>query len=69
MSNHIQKLICILIIPLYAALVFDLKEALAILPNIEVVTFLLAFALVVFIIYVTYDSFNFCFFRNLTLWC
>ena len=48
MSNHVQKIIRILIIPLYAALVFALKEVLAILPNIEVVTFLLAFAALVF---------------------
>lgn len=54
MSNHIQKLICILIIPLYAALVFALKEALAILPNIEVVTFLLAFAALVFPLYMSF---------------
>lgn len=51
MSNHVQKLLRILIIPLYAALVFALKEALAILPNIEVVTFLLAFAALIFPLY------------------
>lgn len=51
MSNHVQKLIRLLIIPLYAALVFTCKEALAILPNVEVVTFLLAFAALVFPLY------------------
>lgn len=53
MSNHVQKLIRILIIPFYAALVFALKEVLAILPNIEVVTFLLAFAALVFPLYMS----------------
>lgn len=48
MSLHIQKLIRLIIIALYSALVFALKEALAILPNIEVVTFLLSFAALVF---------------------
>jgi len=48
MSLHIQKLIKLIIIALYSALVFALKEALAILPNIEVVTFLLSFAALVF---------------------
>lgn len=48
MSLHVQKLLRLLIIALYSALVFALKEALAILPNIEVVTFLLAFAALVF---------------------
>lgn len=48
MSLHIQKLIRMLIIALYSALVFALKEALAILPNIEVVTFLLSFAALIF---------------------
>ena len=53
MNNHVQKLIRILIIPLYAALVFALKEVLAILPNIEVVTFLLAFSALVFPLYMS----------------
>ncbi|WDA54181.1 MAG: hypothetical protein PPFGHCPK_00611 [Spiroplasma endosymbiont of Drosophila atripex] len=53
MSNHVQKLIRILIIPSYAALVFALKEVLAILPNIEVVTFLLAFSALVFPLYMS----------------
>lgn len=48
MSLHIQKLIRLIIIALYSALIFALKEALAILPNIEVVTFLLSFAALVF---------------------
>lgn len=48
MSLHIQKLIRLIIIALYSALVFALKEALAILPNIEVVSFLLSFAALVF---------------------
>lgn len=48
MSLHIQKLVRLLIIALYSALVFALKEALAILPNIEVVTFLLSFAALIF---------------------
>ena len=48
MSLHIQKLIKILIIALYSALVFALKEALAILPNVEVVTFLLSFSALIF---------------------
>ncbi|MBE4704402.1 hypothetical protein [Spiroplasma platyhelix] len=48
MSLHVQKLLRLLIIALYSALVFALKEALAILPNIEVVTFLLSFAALVF---------------------
>lgn len=48
MSLHIQKLVRLLIIALYSAVVFALKEALAILPNIEVVTFLLSFAALIF---------------------
>lgn len=48
MSLHIQKLIRLIIIALYSAVVFALKEALAILPNIEVVTFLLSFAALIF---------------------
>lgn len=48
MSLHIQKLIRLLIIALYSALVFALKETLAILPNIEVVTFLLSFSALIF---------------------
>ncbi|WP_308149698.1 hypothetical protein [Spiroplasma sp. AdecLV25b] len=51
MNEHVQKLIRLLIVPLYAALVFACKEALAVLPNIEVVTFLLAFAALVFPLY------------------
>lgn len=51
MTNHVQKLMRLLIIPLYATLVFALKEALAFLPNIEVVTFLLAFGALVFPLY------------------
>ncbi|MGL5268258.1 MAG: hypothetical protein ACRC8P_00590 [Spiroplasma sp.] len=48
MSLHVQKLIRLIIIALYSALVFALKEALAILPNIEIVTFLLSFAALIF---------------------
>lgn len=48
MSLHVQKLLRLVIIALYSAMVFALKEALAILPNIEVVTFLLSFAALVF---------------------
>lgn len=53
MNNHVQKLIRLLVIPLYAALVFACKEALAILPNIEIVTFLLAFSALVFPLYMS----------------
>lgn len=48
MSLHVQKILKIVIIGVYAGLVFALKESLAILPNIEVVTFLLSFAALVF---------------------
>jgi len=54
-SVHVQKLIQLLIIPLYAALVFALKEVLAMLPNIEVVTFLLAFAAIIFPLYMAFS--------------
>lgn len=48
MSLHVQKLIKMLIVALYSALVFALKEVLAILPNIEVVTFMLSFSALIF---------------------
>ncbi|WP_338972492.1 cob(I)yrinic acid a,c-diamide adenosyltransferase [Spiroplasma endosymbiont of Panorpa germanica] len=48
MNQRVQLLFKIAIIPVYAAMVVGAKEALALVPNIELVSFLLSFAALVF---------------------
>ncbi|WP_368486150.1 hypothetical protein [Spiroplasma sp. DGKH1] len=62
----IKTLIQICLIPIYAALVFALKEAMAFLPNIEPVTLLILFAGVYFPFYMSFGiSLIFCFLDGL----
>ncbi|AHI53495.1 cobalamin adenosyltransferase [Spiroplasma sabaudiense Ar-1343] len=48
MNQRVKLLFRLTIIPVYAAMVVGAKEALALVPNIELVTFLLSFAALVF---------------------
>ncbi|AXK50769.1 cob(I)yrinic acid a,c-diamide adenosyltransferase [Spiroplasma alleghenense] len=48
MNQRVQLLFKIAIVPVYAAMVVGAKEALALVPNIELVSFLLSFAALVF---------------------